>query len=391
MEIVKKYGMSLTVIKPYSTIPSDEVKVPQSGEDEPLVPATNDKHVQSLDELFSGHSPAKHTDVSCDSPPETEMTFSRSSSLPSAPKRISTKFNKGDITVPEYRWTKEDGLQPNLPSSATTENFRHLPEVVDWTAEPSPRAVVPPAQWASAPSQSAWTQGPPRSLDPKPNMTNGKIDHNATPTLPITAFSFDTTSVPNTPEAIPTIMNHQLDDPSCGASPAISMGQSSYQQYVADQCDGGSPSPIPEITFSHNQVPQHSHTANFEDTAVAFPWGVAGLDTLWQMGYTLGWNSFAQAQSLQNGSQALIDDLMPAGSQQDMQQDSPSTISAHAKMAASRHGITTRKSAKRAMNYKCRCLVYLRGSGIQELTCTIVARVCEFFLQGNCPHGDKCT
>ncbi len=192
-------------------------------------------------------------------------------------KGTSSKFQHGGISVPDYTW-KDDVL---LPSSTTSDRFRKLSEVIDWTSELSPRTITTPAQWATVPPNSVWAKGPPKAsgTDDRASAT----DNQPSPHLPITAFTFDTTSAPATPldkgqgEESPTGSDQKF---------AVTPTGSSYRPCT--------PTGEQEVGVEHHwgaRIPKMP----IQDLSLAFPFG-GRPDMAWQHGYTLGWNSFAQAQ-----------------------------------------------------------------------------------------------
>lgn len=158
------------------------------------------------------------------------------------------KFKSNNILVPDYRWTKEQGMiasptSPSLvlsmmlkpktktllqPSGVSTSLFAPI-STSSWADQISPRTVISPVQYADAPPLQAWQK-------PKAAMgSNLCADNSATqtgvnspdaaeesPFLPITAYSFstDSSSPPATPaeqrQEVITPENEQVDLPALG-------------------------------------------------------------------------------------------------------------------------------------------------------------------------------
>jgi hypothetical protein len=73
------------------------------------------------------------------------------------------------------------------------------------------------------------------------------------------------------------------------------MGLPAYQPFPVDPSQFP-PHPAMQQRFFPRPLRQVTGmNPAYQDTTVAFPWGLEA-ETMWQTGYTLGWNSFAQAQ-----------------------------------------------------------------------------------------------
>jgi hypothetical protein len=98
-------------------------------------------------------------------------------------------FIGSNIVVPDLRWTKDDGLTVSNPATGTKPDFRDVAGKLVETLSTTP-IIATPAQYASVPPQSAWTLGPPKSLQPD------SASKDASPYLPISAYTFSTDSTP---------------------------------------------------------------------------------------------------------------------------------------------------------------------------------------------------
>lgn len=100
------------------------------------------------------------------------------------------KFNKGDISIPDYRWG--EGTKPIVtwPTTATRANFLREQSGVDWSTEPSPMA-------ASFPVFSSVN-----NLDVPPTAGIPASGDSSSPFLPISAYTFSTDSAPITPASV---------------------------------------------------------------------------------------------------------------------------------------------------------------------------------------------
>lgn len=145
------------------------------------------------------------------------------------------KFRSGNIMVPDYRWTKDQGMIPSprspsldlstmRPTSKTLQgpgvahSLLAPVSIASWADQVSPRTIIPPVQYANAPPLQTW-------LKHKVGMANNlcadksKTQSNATspealeesPFLPITAYSFSTDS--GSPPATPSEQRQEVVTP----------------------------------------------------------------------------------------------------------------------------------------------------------------------------------
>jgi hypothetical protein len=154
------------------------------------------------------------------------FTMSGATSLGSSATIKPNKFKSNNIVVPDYRWSKDQGLVAS--PSATSLNFTVMSPVLkletksttalltpatsgSWADQISPRTVVSPVQYAAVPPPQAWQKPLPVSANAN-QASLGPDDHAArsgasseapdeSPFLPITAYSFstDASSPPATP------------------------------------------------------------------------------------------------------------------------------------------------------------------------------------------------
>lgn len=168
------------------------------------------------------------------------------------------KFKSNNIVVPDYRWTKDQGMiasptAPSLdlsnmntktkilrPSGVTISLFAPV-STSSWADQISPRTLVSPVQYANAPPIQAW-QKPKAGIISNLCADKGVIHAGASspeapeesPFLPITAYSFstDSSSPPPTPaeqrQEVVTPENEEVDLPTVGVylDPAGHLSQS---------------------------------------------------------------------------------------------------------------------------------------------------------------------
>lgn len=174
------------------------------------------------------------------------LTWSREGTpLPNGNKTI--KFKSSNIIVPDYRWTKDEGMVAS-PSAAALEFPQALQDMkklasskpsapiwstgtphdkaLNWADSISPRTIVAPVQYANAPPVDTWRKIQPLQKDHL-NIVGNTAHQSATgignaqdesPLLPITAYSFSTdSSPPETPatqqQEVVTPENHHVDLP----------------------------------------------------------------------------------------------------------------------------------------------------------------------------------
>lgn len=219
------------------------------------------------------------------------------------------KFRSSNIVVPDYRWTKDEGMiasptSPFLDLSTMRPTSKTLQEpgvahsllapvsIASWADQVSPRTIISPVQYANAPPLQTW-------LKPKVVMVNslgadkGTTQSDATspealeksPFLPITAYSFstDSGSPPASPseqrQEVVTPENEQVDLPAVGvysdAAPYNSCAQpdgNTWQhqghvdQYLSDSCpayrDTLAPVPLPAWMVDAYLLQMSQHPAN---------------------------------------------------------------------------------------------------------------------------------
>lgn len=276
------------------------------------------------------------------------LTWSREGTpLPSGNKAI--KFKSSNIIVPDYRWTKDEGLVAS-PSAAALEFSQALPDMqklasssrtlpiwssgklygdsLNWVDQISPRTIVTPVQYANAPPMETWRKIQP--LDTDRLNTAGNSVHQSvagtsnaqdeSPLLPITAYSFSTdSSPPETPathqQEIVTPENHDID------LPAIHILQDTVAQ-ARDDRQSVEAWRAQEHLAQLNRLAAGRHDDQYSTTSI-YPWMVeaflqhldpAHVNELWlndplSSGYepAMSKNQFAR----QLARQARIGDLPP--------------------------------------------------------------------------------
>ncbi|KAJ9096053.1 hypothetical protein QFC21_005418 [Naganishia friedmannii] len=174
------------------------------------------------------------------------LTWSREGTpLPNGSKAI--KFKSSNIVVPDYRWTKDEGMVAS-PSAVTLEFPQALQDMnklasssstlpiwssgkvsgnsLNWADPISPRTIVTPVQYANAPPVNTWRKVQPLQKDylsavgntAHQSATGTDSAQDESPLLPITAHPFSTdSSPPETPatqqQEVVTPENHHVDLP----------------------------------------------------------------------------------------------------------------------------------------------------------------------------------
>lgn len=190
------------------------------------------------------------------------------------------KFRSNHIVVPDYRWSKDQGLVASpsaasldftsmspgpkkLVSGGATASLFAPSGPYSWADQISPRTVVSPVQYAAVPPLQAWQKPLPASdqnLSPDDHAVRaGASSSDATdesPFLPITAYSFstDSSSPPATPaehrqevvtpdndlaDLPPVDVYHEAIVDTANHPPNADVWQ--YQQYLGPYAAGSSP------------------------------------------------------------------------------------------------------------------------------------------------------
>ncbi|GHJ87868.1 hypothetical protein NliqN6_4270 [Naganishia liquefaciens] len=171
------------------------------------------------------------------------------------------KFRSGNIVVPDYRWTKEQGMVPSPTSpSLDFSNMRAKSKMLQGSGIANSllapaslasgvdrvfaRTINLPVQYANAPPLQTWLKpkGTLTNLCPEKGMTQSSATASEAPEespfLPITAYSFSTDS--SSPPATPSDQRQEVITPESEevALPAVCMYSDSASHNPYDRLDG---------------------------------------------------------------------------------------------------------------------------------------------------------